>query len=347
MRGARGGWPKGHPPLAPYGAAQRRRTQRRRAATPGRPAPHVCGAPVHGEPCADAVSFAAVCTSSPDKTASRSSTSPACTTATRARRPTPSPTSIWRSREGEFVAVVGANGSGQVHAGAPARRAGEAHRRAPRPRLRPRPPAARRARLAARRDVGVLFQNPENQLVAQCVEDDVAFGLENLAWPAAEIRPRVSTRCWRASGSRTCAAASRTCSRAARSSARRWPACSPCRVASWCSTSPRPCSTRPAATRCSTAVRRAARRGPRRRLHHAGDGRDGGRRPGRGARARHGGLRGRARVTCSRTSRSCAGSASVCRRPGSWRSLSRSEDGVCRGLPLTMDELLEALDGSA
>lgn len=46
-------------------------------------------------------------------------------------------------------------------------------------------------RLAARRDVGVLFQNPENQLVAHCVEDDVAFGLENLGWSAADIRRRV------------------------------------------------------------------------------------------------------------------------------------------------------------
>ena len=45
--------------------------------------------------------------------------------------------------------------------------------------------------MAARRDVGVLFQNPENQLVAECVEDDVAFGLENLAWAPEAIRARV------------------------------------------------------------------------------------------------------------------------------------------------------------
>ena len=45
--------------------------------------------------------------------------------------------------------------------------------------------------MAARREVGVLFQNPENQLVAECVEDDVAFGLENLAWPPEAIRARV------------------------------------------------------------------------------------------------------------------------------------------------------------
>jgi energy-coupling factor transport system ATP-binding protein len=37
----------------------------------------------------------------------------------------------------------------------------------------------------------VLFQDPENQLVAQCVEEDIAFGLENLAWPPHRIRERV------------------------------------------------------------------------------------------------------------------------------------------------------------
>ena len=92
--------------------------------------------------------------------------------------------------EGEFVAVLGANGSGKSTL---ARLLGGLEK----------PAAARRAlacghdlldgdgRMAARRDVGVLFQNPENQLVAQCVEDDVAFGLENLAWPAADIGRRV------------------------------------------------------------------------------------------------------------------------------------------------------------
>ena len=45
--------------------------------------------------------------------------------------------------------------------------------------------------MSARRDVGVLFQNPENQLVAECVEDDVAFGLENLGWAPGAMRVRV------------------------------------------------------------------------------------------------------------------------------------------------------------
>jgi len=91
---------------------------------------------------------------------------------------------------GEFVAVVGANGSGKSTL---ARLLGGLEK----------PASAARAvacghdllddegRMAARRDVGVLFQNPENQLVAECVEDDVAFGLENLGWTPQAMRVRV------------------------------------------------------------------------------------------------------------------------------------------------------------
>ena len=42
-----------------------------------------------------------------------------------------------------------------------------------------------------RRRVGMVFQNPENQLVASTVEEDVAFGPENAALPPEEIRRRV------------------------------------------------------------------------------------------------------------------------------------------------------------
>ncbi len=42
-----------------------------------------------------------------------------------------------------------------------------------------------------RRTVGMVFQNPDNQLVSAVVEDDVAFGPENIGVPSEEIRRRV------------------------------------------------------------------------------------------------------------------------------------------------------------
>ena len=44
--------------------------------------------------------------------------------------------------------------------------------------------------LAIRGKVGMVFQNPDNQIVASVVEEDVAFGPENLGIPPAEIRTR-------------------------------------------------------------------------------------------------------------------------------------------------------------
>ncbi len=45
--------------------------------------------------------------------------------------------------------------------------------------------------LELRRTVGMVFQNPDNQIVANVVEEDVAFAPENLGVPPAEIRKRV------------------------------------------------------------------------------------------------------------------------------------------------------------
>ena len=42
-----------------------------------------------------------------------------------------------------------------------------------------------------RQHVGMVFQNPDNQIVATIVEEDVAFGLENLGVPSDEMRVRV------------------------------------------------------------------------------------------------------------------------------------------------------------
>jgi energy-coupling factor transport system ATP-binding protein len=42
-----------------------------------------------------------------------------------------------------------------------------------------------------RKKIGMVFQNPDNQIVATIVEEDVAFGPENLGVPSQEIRKRV------------------------------------------------------------------------------------------------------------------------------------------------------------
>lgn len=91
--------------------------------------------------------------------------------------------------EGEFVAVVGHNGSGKstlarlmngllepdsgdvTVAGLNTKNAKEL--------------------FDIRKTVGVVFQNPDNQMIATIIEDDVAFGPENLGIPSDEIRARV------------------------------------------------------------------------------------------------------------------------------------------------------------
>jgi energy-coupling factor transport system ATP-binding protein len=95
-----------------------------------------------------------------------------------------------RVAEGEAVALVGPNGSGKstlarLLAGLATADAAVRASVCGHDLLDP------QGRLDARRDVGVLFQDPENQLVAENVEEDVAFGLENLGWPAERIRERV------------------------------------------------------------------------------------------------------------------------------------------------------------
>ena len=90
---------------------------------------------------------------------------------------------------GEFVAVVGRNGSGKStlarHCGAillP---------ESGRVMIGGMDTADASSLLAVRQTVGMVFQNPDNQIVASVVEEDVAFALENLGVPSGEMRARV------------------------------------------------------------------------------------------------------------------------------------------------------------
>ena len=90
---------------------------------------------------------------------------------------------------GEFVALVGSNGSGKSTLarhfnGLLLPTAGEVWVHG----LLTSDP---RHLWEVRQRVGMVFQNPENQLVASTVEEDVAFGPENAALPPEEIRRRV------------------------------------------------------------------------------------------------------------------------------------------------------------
>ena len=91
---------------------------------------------------------------------------------------------------GQFVAVLGANGSGKStlarHLNAlllPS----EGHCR-----VRGMDTRDEALRWDIRQEVSMVFQNPDNQLIAAVVADDVAFGPENLGVPPAEIRRRVA-----------------------------------------------------------------------------------------------------------------------------------------------------------
>ena len=48
--------------------------------------------------------------------------------------------------------------------------------------------------LDIRKTVGMVFQNPDNQMVATIVEEDVAFGPENLGLPREKLRQLVDER---------------------------------------------------------------------------------------------------------------------------------------------------------
>ncbi|MDO8736562.1 MAG: ATP-binding cassette domain-containing protein [Thermoleophilia bacterium] len=91
--------------------------------------------------------------------------------------------------EGEFVGLVGGNGSGKSTLArllngllVPSR--GEV-------RVEGLTTGEHANLNGIRETVGMVFQNPESQIVATSVEDDIAFGMENLGLPAPEIERRI------------------------------------------------------------------------------------------------------------------------------------------------------------
>ncbi len=91
--------------------------------------------------------------------------------------------------KGEYVAILGHNGSGKstlakLLNGLITATSGSAE-------ICGFSPFEKKNLFEIRKRVGVIFQNPDNQLVASIVEDDVAFGPENLGVKRQEIKERI------------------------------------------------------------------------------------------------------------------------------------------------------------
>ena len=90
--------------------------------------------------------------------------------------------------EGEFVAVLGQNGSGKSTLA----RLCDGLLTADKGKISVfGKPVEGKKLYDIRKEVGIVFQNPDNQAVASIVEDDVAFGAENIALPRKEIKERI------------------------------------------------------------------------------------------------------------------------------------------------------------
>ena len=91
-------------------------------------------------------------------------------------------------KEGSYTAIIGANGSGKTtlakHFNAlltPTKGIVEVDNI-----------DTKKDQFNVRKKVGFVFQNPEDQLVYSIVEEDIAFGLENLGLETKEMRTRVN-----------------------------------------------------------------------------------------------------------------------------------------------------------
>lgn len=92
--------------------------------------------------------------------------------------------------EGEFVALIGHNGSGKstlakLFNGLYIPQSGEV-------KVLDMLTSDPKKLFDIRKNIGLVFQNPDNQMVATIVEDDIAFGAENIGVPSKEISDRVN-----------------------------------------------------------------------------------------------------------------------------------------------------------
>ncbi len=92
-------------------------------------------------------------------------------------------------KEGDFVAVLGHNGSGKSTLAKLCNAIAVPHKG--RVLVNGMDTSDEENDIDIKKTVGMVFQNPDNQIVATIVEDDVAFGLENLGMEPSVIRERV------------------------------------------------------------------------------------------------------------------------------------------------------------
>jgi len=92
-------------------------------------------------------------------------------------------------RQGEYIGLIGMNGSGKSTLARLIN--GLIQPTSGKVLVNGLDTAARGSLIEIRRLVGMVFQNPDNQIISSIVEEDIAFGPENLKLPPAEVKERI------------------------------------------------------------------------------------------------------------------------------------------------------------